>query len=126
VIQTASVFDFQELDMKATFTLGAASMTTFAAALLVASVARADDITSEHRLGDHPAIVVQRLYKAAGYDYASKFYPHPAWLRLYAEPPRDPIDAASADALAQGRPAPAAKPVAPGAEAPKVSLRSGG
>lgn len=44
------------------------------------------------RLGDHPAVVVQRLHKSAGYDYASKFYPHPAWLRLYAQPPRDVAD----------------------------------
>ena len=40
-------------------------------------------------LGDHPAVIVQRLHKTAGYDYASKFYPHPAWLYLHAEPPRD-------------------------------------
>jgi hypothetical protein len=43
---------------------------------------------SDHRLGDHPAIVVQRLYAQQGYDYASKFYPHPAWLYLLAEAPR--------------------------------------
>ncbi len=27
-----------------------------------------------------------------GYDYASKFYPHPAWLYLYAEAPRPMMD----------------------------------
>jgi hypothetical protein len=59
-----------------------------ALALVCVKSARADDDPSHH-LGDHPAIVVQRLHKSAGYDYASKFYPHPAWLRLYAEPPRD-------------------------------------
>ena len=48
-----------------------------------------------HKLGDHPAVVVQRLNKAAGYDYASKFYPHPAWLYLYAEPPADASDVAT-------------------------------
>ena len=42
---------------------------------------------SEHRLGDHPAVVVQRLYAQQGYDYASKFYPHPAWLYLLPEEP---------------------------------------
>src|SRR5262245_16581389 len=69
---------------------------TFAAALLLAPSARADDDPSTHRLGDHPAVVVQRLAKNAGYDYASKFYPHPAGLRLYmTEPPRDAIDAAA-------------------------------
>jgi len=60
-------------------------------ALVCAAPARGDE-NRDHVLGDHPAIVVQRLYKAAGYDYASKFYPHPAWLHLYAEPPGDPID----------------------------------
>ena len=62
-----------------------------AAALLafaVASVASGDD-APPHPLGHHPAVIVQRLHKAAGYDYASKFYPHPAWLHLYAEPPND-------------------------------------
>lgn len=37
------------------------------------------------KLGDHPAIVVQRLHATQGYDYASKFYPHPAWLYLYTD-----------------------------------------
>ena len=45
-----------------------------------------------HKLGAHPAIVVQRLQKTAGYDYASKFYPHPAMLYLYAEAPRPMMD----------------------------------
>ncbi len=39
------------------------------------------------KLGDHPAVVVQRIHKNATYDYASKFYPHPAWLYLYPEAP---------------------------------------
>jgi len=39
------------------------------------------------KLGDHPAVVVQRLHATSGYDYASKFYPHPAWLHLLAEQP---------------------------------------
>ena len=39
-------------------------------------------------LGAHPALVAQRLHAAQGYDYASKFYPHPAWLHLLAEAPR--------------------------------------
>ena len=53
---------------------------TAALMALAPGVARAD------KLGDHPAIVVQRLYATQGYDYASKFYPHPAWLYLYSEP----------------------------------------
>jgi hypothetical protein len=33
-------------------------------------------------------VIVQRLHAQQGYDYASKFYPHPAWLYLQAEAPR--------------------------------------
>ena len=47
---------------------------------------------STDRLGDHPAIVVQRLYAQQGYDYLSKFYPHPAWLYLLSEAPRPMSD----------------------------------
>lgn len=43
---------------------------------------------AEPRRGDHPAVIVKRLAADAPYDYASKFYPHPAWLYLSAEPPR--------------------------------------
>jgi hypothetical protein len=69
---------------------------TFAAALLLLTPSTHADGLPAHRLGHHPAVVVQRLAKSAGYDYASKFYPHPAGLRLYmAEPPRDTIDAAA-------------------------------
>lgn len=45
-----------------------------------------------HPLGEHPAVIVQRLYAKQGYDYASKFYPHPAWLWLYSEAPRPMMD----------------------------------
>jgi hypothetical protein len=37
-------------------------------------------------------VVVQRLEAKKGYDYESKFYPHPAWLYLYAEAPRERMD----------------------------------
>ena len=40
------------------------------------------------KLGDHPAVVIKRLQDTKGYDYAAKFYPHPAWLYLLAEAPR--------------------------------------
>lgn len=40
------------------------------------------------KLGEHPAIIARRVIAAQGYDYAAKFYPHPAWLYLLAEPPR--------------------------------------
>lgn len=42
--------------------------------------------TAAHRLGDHPAVVVARLEKEKGYDYASKFYPHPARLEVVETP----------------------------------------
>jgi hypothetical protein len=34
--------------------------------------------------GDHPAVVAKRLHAQRGYDYATQFYPHPAWLYLRA------------------------------------------
>jgi len=34
------------------------------------------------RLGEHPAVIVKRAAEKQTYDYASKFYPHPAWLYL--------------------------------------------
>ena len=47
---------------------------------------------TDHRLGEHPAVIVKRLQAQQGYDYASKFYPHPAWLYLYAEAPHTMMD----------------------------------
>ena len=64
------------------------------AALAAALPALAQSTTA--RPGDHPAIVTQRLYAKQGYDYASKFYPHPAWLYLYAEAPKPTRDEAAA------------------------------
>jgi hypothetical protein len=60
--------------------IAAAAATSAAAADAPAAPAR--------KLGEHPAIVARRVIAAQGYDYASKFYPHPAWLYLLAEPPR--------------------------------------
>ena len=77
--------------MRAIATRAVVSVPALVMALICAPSARGDD-EQAHKLGDHPAVVVQRLYKTAGYDYASKFYPHPAWMRLYAEPPRDGAD----------------------------------
>src|SRR5689334_11185551 len=54
--------------------------------LLGADVALADD-GQPRRLGDHPAVVVQRIQRTAGYDYLSKFYPHPAGLHLLLRAP---------------------------------------
>lgn len=47
------------------------------------------DSPSVAQRGDHPAIIVKRNAERAGYDYASKFYPHPAWLYLAPEQPRE-------------------------------------
>jgi hypothetical protein len=112
--------------MTATRNLRAATVFAIGATFFLSPVAKAGDQDS-HPMGDHPAVVVQRLYKAAGYDYASKFYPHPAGLRLYAEPPRDETDPAAASALAAARPVPSSRLGArSSAAAPKISARSGG
>lgn len=42
--------------------------------------------------GDHPAIAARHVIAQQGYDHASKFYPHPAWLYLSAEAPRPMSD----------------------------------
>jgi len=110
--------------MNAIRTLGSASISALVLVLSVAPAARADD--EPHRLGDHPAIVVQRLYKSAGYDYASKFYPHPAWLRLYAEQPRDDGDATATAATGEAKPVVGDPAVARNSAQRKVSARSGG
>ena len=47
----------------------------------------------EHRLSEHPAVTIKRLSEHQGYDYASKFYAHPAGLRLLPAAP-DEIEAA--------------------------------
>jgi hypothetical protein len=57
-----------------------------------AASAQTSTSTTAPVLGQHPAIMVQRLQAQAGYDYASKFYPHPAWLYLSAEAPRPMSD----------------------------------
>ena len=49
----------------------------------------AEPLQTEHPLGEHPAVIVKRLQAQQGIDYASTFYPHPAWffLRTDAERP---------------------------------------
>jgi hypothetical protein len=66
----------------------AVSMPVLLIQLLGADVALADD-GAPRRLGDHPAVVVQRMQRIAGYDYLSKFYPHPAGLHLLLQAPRE-------------------------------------
>jgi hypothetical protein len=34
--------------------------------------------------GEHPAVIVKRHWPNQGYDYAGKFYAHPARIALYA------------------------------------------
>jgi hypothetical protein len=51
---------------------------------------------SAEKLGEHPAIIAARVVAAQGYDYASKFYPHPAKLYLLSQAPADtPVEAAA-------------------------------
>lgn len=69
--------------------------TLIAAALIsipLSTLAGCTAAQTRERLADHPAIAVQRLHAAQGYDYAAKFYPHPAWLYLAAEAPRTMSD----------------------------------
>jgi hypothetical protein len=66
------------------------SMTTLCTAttlLALALSAPAWAQQTDRRPGDHPAVIVQRLHAQQGYDYASRFYPHPAWLYLEAAAP---------------------------------------
>ena len=74
------------------FTIAVSASLAAFVLLAAASPARADDDGDDdapRALGPHPAIVVQRLHASAGYDYAAKFYPHPAGLRLLAQPPHE-------------------------------------
>lgn len=57
-----------------------------------AVAAQTSKTTAGPALGQHPAVVVQHTQAQAGYDYTSKFYPHPAWLYLSAEAPRPMSD----------------------------------
>jgi hypothetical protein len=63
-----------------------------ASAVSAACSVHAADAAPAAKPGDHPAIVARRVIAAQGYDYASKFYPHPAWLYLSAEAPRTMMD----------------------------------
>jgi len=47
---------------------------------------------TEHRLGEHPAVLVKRAEAKQTYDYQAQFYPHPAWLYLAAEAPHPMMD----------------------------------
>ena len=66
----------------------------FSMLLLVSfgAAAVAEEPQTEHRLGDHPAVIVKRLEAQKTYDYSAQFYPHPAWLWLASEPPRPMMD----------------------------------
>ena len=60
------------------------------AAMGVTGVVSAEEGSQDRtRNGEHPAVIQARLAAKAGYDYASKFYPHPARLELLAEAPRE-------------------------------------
>ncbi len=53
-----------------------------AASALIILGALATFHVSAEPLGEHPAVLQKRAAASAGYDYASKFYPHPAWMYL--------------------------------------------
>jgi hypothetical protein len=67
-------------------------MRTTAITFLSLALLGGSSVALAEPLGEHPAVIVQRLYTKQGYDYASKFYPHPAWLYLHAEAPRPMMD----------------------------------
>jgi hypothetical protein len=82
--------------------------------IVLATPAIAQQPTSSHRLGEHPAVIVKRNADKQGYDYASKFYPHPAWLYLHSDPAYDD----RVESAARSTPEPKAdtdKDAAPGA-----------
>lgn len=76
-----------------------------AAAIALSAPAMAQQQASEHRLNEHPAVAVKRLSEQQGYDYASKFYPHPAWLYLHSASPDEMMAAAAKRQTAQAGPA---------------------
>lgn len=92
---------------------------SFVAALI--AVATPFAAQAQQKLGDHPAVVTQRLQAHAGYDYESKFYPHPAWLYLSAEAPRSLSDPPAV--LDARRVQPESEPMAQ-AGRPQVAQRS--
>lgn len=65
------------------------AMLTVVAGAVAAAPAFADDDAQPRRNGEHPVIIQNRILAKAGYDYASKFYLHPARLELLAEQPRE-------------------------------------
>ena len=75
-----------------------------ATAIALSAPAMAQQPTSEHRLSEHPAVTVKRLSEQQGYDYASKFYPHPAWLYLHSASPDEMAAAAVKRQTAQAGP----------------------
>lgn len=60
-------------------------LSTAAILAIVLSTSAVAQQTTTHPMGEHPAVIAKRLAEKQGYDYASKFYPHPAWMHLYAD-----------------------------------------
>lgn len=58
-----------------------ATAATVAMGLSTAAMAQ-QEASNGHRLADHPAVTIKRQSEHATYDYASKFYAHPAGLQL--------------------------------------------
>lgn len=53
-------------------------------AFIAAAIVAAAPLAHADGNADHPAIAARRVIASQGYDYASKFYLHPAGLRLTA------------------------------------------
>ena len=49
-----------------------------------------DDATSEHTLGDHPAVIIFRTWTQPGYLSTTAVYPHPASITWYMRDPNAP------------------------------------
>ena len=68
---------------------------------------------AEHRLGDHPAVIVKRNSSQRPINYASTFYPHPAWLWLASEPRSEAMDSPILASNDRARHDVSARPVSP-------------
>ena len=66
------------------------ALATFVALAAFATASFAQE--AEHRLGEHPAVLVKRAEAKQTYDYQAQFYPHPAWLYLASEAPHPMMD----------------------------------
>jgi hypothetical protein len=62
------------------------AITKFSALWILGIGVAAQAQQPEHKMHEHPAVLVKRQQAHKGYDYSAQFYPHPAWLYLVPEP----------------------------------------